>query len=132
MNTKILDAYTDGSFNGKNASWAFIIIEDNKIITQQKGILTGDINSMWQIGGEITAAEKAVEWARQNNVKVNIHYDYTGIENWATRKWKAKNTHTQYFRDFMDANSQCINSYVKVKAHSDNLFNNFVDELAKI
>lgn len=129
---KILDAYTDGSFNGKNASWAFIIVENNQITAQQKGILDGDINSMWQIGGEITAVVKLIEWARQNNAKVNIHYDYTGIENWATGKWKAKNTHTQYFRDFMMANSQYINAYIKVKAHSTNFFNNAVDELVKI
>lgn len=132
MMTKVLDAYTDGSFNGKNASWAFIIVENSQITTKQKGILDGDINSMWQVGGEITAVIKLVEWARQNNVKVNIHYDYTGIENWASGKWKAKNTHTKHFRDFMQANSEYVNSYVKVKSHSGHALNDFVDQLVKI
>lgn len=129
---KILDAYTDGSFNGKKASWAFIVVENGQITTKQKGILDGDINSMRQVGGEITAVIKLVEWARQNNVKVNIHYDYTGIENWATGKWKAKNTHTKHFRDFMQANSEYVNSYIKVKSHSGHALNDFVDQLVKI
>lgn len=129
---KILDIYTDGSFNGQNSSWAFIVIEDNKPIFQNKGVLEGDINKMWQIGGEIKAVENAVLWARKNNCQININYDYLGVEHWATGKWRAKNEHTKAYATFMQEHSKYINKYVKVKAHSDNQYNNLVDSLVKI
>ena len=131
MSEQILDVYTDGSFNGQNASWAFVVVKDDKPIFQQKGVLSGDINSMWQIGGEIKAAEFAVQWAKDNNTKININHDYTGVSLWATGVWRAKNPHTKAYQAFMQENSNYINSYKKVKAHGTDVWNNFVDELAK-
>lgn len=129
--TKILNVYTDGSFNGKNASWAFIVVQNDEVLFQDRGVLEGDINKMWQIGGEIKAAENAVLWAAKNDCKININYDYLGVEHWATGKWRAKNEHTKAYVAFMQENSKYINKYVKVKAHSDNQYNNLADSLAK-
>ena len=129
---KILDIYTDGSFNGQNSSWAFMVIEDNKPIFQDKGILLGEINKMWQIGGEIKAAENAVLWATKNDCKININYDYSGVEFWATGKWRTKNEHTKAYAAFMKENSKYINKYIKVKSHSGVQWNEACDSLAKI
>lgn len=127
----IFDAYTDGSFNGKQASWAFVVIQDNKPLITRKGVLDGDINSMWQIGGEIMAAQNLILWAKELDYRINLYYDYLGVEYWATKKWKAKNPHTKAYQEFMQENAKYVNRYVKVKAHSNDFFNNFVDELAK-
>ena len=60
MSNIIYKAFTDGSFNGTNSSWAYVIIDDKEnIIKQDKGILDGKINSMHQIGGEIFAVQNA-------------------------------------------------------------------------
>lgn len=132
MMTKILDVYTDGSFNGKNASWAFVVIQDNKPLFSKKGVLYGDINSMWQIGGEIKAAENAVLWAKESGCRININYDYIGVENWALGNWKTKNPHTKAYKEFMQNHKDYVNSYVKIKSHSFNKWNDFADALAKI
>ena len=132
MLSNILDVYTDGSFNGKQASWAFIVIQDDKPLFSKKGVLDGDINSMWQIGGEIKAAENAVLWAKKMDCKININYDYLGVEYWATGKWRAKNPHTKAYQTFMQENAKYVNGYVKIKSHSGNLYNEMADSLAKI
>ena len=132
MMTKTLDVYTDGSFNGKQASWAFIVIENDKVIFQNRGVLDGDINSMYQIGGEIKAAENTVLWAKEFGYKIVINYDYTGVENWGRGLWKTKNPHTEAYKEFMLKHKEYINSFVKIKSHSNNLFNDMVDQLAKI
>ena len=124
------DVYVDGSFNGSNASWGFIVVENDKPIHSDKGVLFGQINEMYQVGGEITAAMKAIEWAKTNSCKINIFYDYLGIENWATKQWKAKKKFTQEYQKFMQDNKSYINSFKKVKSHSGNTYNEAVDQLA--
>lgn len=132
MLAKILNVYTDGSFNGQTASWAFIVIENDKPIFQNKGTLSGDINKMWQIGGEIKAAENAVLWAAKNDCQLVINYDYLGVEYWATGKWRAKNEHTKAYKSFMEQNSKYIKGWNKVLAHSGVKWNEACDSLAKI
>ena len=133
MLSKILDVYTDGSFNGKQASWAFIVVQDDKPLFSNKGVLDGDINSMWQIGGEIKAAENAVLWAKEMDCKININYDYLGVEHWATGKWRAKNPHTKAYQAFMQENTdKYVARWVKVVAHSGVKWNEVCDSLAKI
>ncbi len=128
---KTLDIYTDGSFNGRNASWAFIVVQNDAVLFQDRGVLEGDINRMWQIGGEIKAAENAVLWAKKMDCLININYDYIGVENWATNAWKAKNDYTKAYKTFMQEHSKYINGWTKIFAHSGHRFNDFVDRLAK-
>jgi ribonuclease HI len=134
----ILNCYTDGSFNGKNASWAFIIIDNNKIIHQDKGIITDpEILTGRQVGGETTAVIKSLEWAASNQVKLKIHVDYLGLicwinDLWSEKPWKTNKQYTVEYRKKVLELREHLDSMVKIKSHSGVLHNELVDQLAKI
>ncbi len=140
-NNRIAKCYTDGSFNSYNASWAFIIVNDKgEEIHREKGILEGDINSLWQIGGEMKAVENAIKWCKSNNYLAEIYYDFKGLELWIsdmTRNiekpmWRAKNQWTKEYRNFMIQNKRFIHKLIWVKAHNNDKWNEEVDKYAKI
>ncbi len=125
--------YTDGSCDkDRMSAWAFIAVnpETKEVIFKDSGILTGEICSTWNIGAEITAVVKGVEWARSNNYKVTILHDLEGIERWATGKWRAKNKFTKEFQLFAAKNRDVILGFKWTKAHVGEKFNEMTDELA--
>lgn len=128
------NVYTDGSFSNitRKASWAFVVLDDkNNVIYKNKGVLEGEINTMRQVGGEITAVMEAVAFCATRGVKCKIFFDYLGIKSWTNGYWKAKNVWTKKYQQFINLNKNTIISFVKVKAHSGNKFNDLVDQLAK-
>lgn len=136
---KIYDCFTDGSFNleTQKASWAFIIIDGDKIIHQNKGIIENpDWNTGRQIAGECFAVVNALEWAAQNNAKLNVNYDYTGVyfwvcDIWGQNRWKANREYTAKYRKKVLDLSRNLEKMTKVKAHAGVAFNEYVDKLAK-
>ena len=51
---------------------------------------------------------------------------------WANGKWKRNNKYTQMYKEYVDNMSKHIKiEFVKVKAHDNNVFNNYADYLAK-
>ena len=61
-----------------------------------------------------------------------IYYDYEGIEKWATHQWKANKIGTQNYQKFMDESRQKIQiSFIKVLAHSGDIYNEIADFLFK-
>ncbi len=138
---KIVFIYVDGSFNSviEKASWAFLVVNDkDEVIFKNRGVLEGEINSMWQVGGEIKAVENAIQYCKENNLLGWFNYDYKGIEHWIsditrnTQKplWKTKNKFTKEYREFMLSNKEFIYKMEWVKSHSNNKYNDMVDELA--
>lgn len=132
-----LIAYVDGSFDGINAKWGFIIVEDNKNIYQDCGIITNPvINEGWQIGGECWSAIQAVQWAKENSKIISVAHDFSGLVLWVgdyfgSPKWKTKKEYTKYYRQFIVQNRQYIKEFIKIKGHSGNLWNDEVDKLVK-
>lgn len=131
-----VDIYPDGSFNGKNASWAFVAVKNEEIIHSEKGVLEGDINKMWQVGGEMAAVMNGVEFCIKNNLKCDIYYDLINLYKWCAdifgeKPWKRKNPYTKLYHDYMIKNKAFINKMIKVKSHSYNKFNDKADGLAK-
>ncbi len=64
--------------------------------------------------------------------RIEIHYDYTGIENWATARWKTNNDLTRSYKETMQAWSKRIGiTFVKVEAHKGIEGNERADGLAK-
>lgn len=134
---KVVDIYVDGSFRDEQACWAFIVVENDKQVYGAKGRLSGPINEMRQIGGELKAVIMAVCYARRLNVKARIFYDYNGIENWVAeisgkKPWNTNNEWTTKYREWMLANRQYVDSFVKVKGHSGDKWNEEVDKLAAL
>ena len=127
----IIFCYTDGSnFLDQISSWAFIAVQDDKIIHQDSGVLIGDICSIRNIGGEIKAAVMAINWAKTNNYKIEIFHDLEGIAFWALGKWKRNNKWTVGYKEYYDKNKEFVAGFTWVKGHSDSKWNDAVDKLA--
>lgn len=127
-------AYTDGSYNKETKHFGYGVVF---LIGNEEMLISGqepDINEGWQIQGEITAALKACEKAIELGCKtLEIRYDYEGVENWPTGRWKAKKAYTQEYAKVMSKYMEELNiKFRHVKAHTGEEGNTRVDELAKI
>ncbi len=135
-NIQILDnqpifIYTDGSnFLDKKASWAIIVVQNDKVIDQKSGVLTGEICQLRNISGELKAAIEAIDWARKNNVTVTLVHDLQGILKWANGEWKTNNKWTRSYKKFVDSNRQYIAGFSWCRGHSGVKWNELADELA--
>ena len=136
MEKQIVAAYTDGSNDlDKLASWAFIIVQKDKILHQDSGVLTGDVCKIRNIGGELSAVMHAIKWCKINNYKVQVTHDLEGIERWGTGKWKRNNQWTIAYFDFCVKHKDVIAGFTWTKAHlggitNNSRFNEIVDGLA--
>jgi ribonuclease HI len=127
-------AYTDGSYNEATercgAAYIYIVPERTKpIIFHKKHHADG----MRQIRGELEAVEYAIEKAIEDGKKtIEIRYDYTGIEKWATGEWKANNSHTRRYQYRIEELKKKIEiKFHKVDAHTGDVFNELADLEAK-
>lgn len=128
----MLKIYVDGSFINGACGYGAVIIEDDQVIHEISGNLSGsEYESIRQVAGEIEAAMKSLDWAAENNYfDVQVFYDYKGVECWATKEWKAKNPLTKKYAAYFN-NCKVSIEWVKVKAHSGVEWNDRADELAK-
>ena len=133
-------AYVDGSYDSGSGrfSCGVVIVEtdaDGKSETTELNSAFDDEEAAQQrnVAGEIMGSRIAIDWCRVNGVKaVEIYHDYEGIGAWADRKWKANNPLTQGYRDFVEEARKSIDiTFVKVKAHTGNKYNELADKLAK-
>ncbi|MGE4272643.1 MAG: viroplasmin family protein [Desulfitobacterium sp.] len=125
------DVYTDGSFVNGQYAWAYAFVKEGKVHYEASDVgKNPSAATMRNVAGEIAAALYAVKKASQLGVTIRILHDYAGIAHWATGEWKAKNEFTQAYAKMMNQ-YRGIYSFEKVKAHSGNEFNDYVDQLAK-
>ena len=133
-------AYVDGSYD--NASGRFscgvVIVETDAAGNSETTELNAafdDAEAAQQrnVAGEIMGSKLAIDHCMANGIKsVEIYHDYEGIGAWADRRWKANNPLTQGYRDFVaEAREKIDISFVKVKAHAGNKYNELADKLAK-
>lgn len=92
--------HVDGSYSPKSlapecAGWGVVVIEkttkDKETVVKS---LSGKVlhHGMNQVAGELTAVYHALrEGIFREEKQIVICYDYSGVEMWANRKWKAKN-----------------------------------------
>lgn len=130
--------YCDGSYNIKthNASYATLIMDTNyNVIDNFSGVITdAGLCNMRNVGGEIIAAKLGMVYCEKNDIKIaDIFYDYKGIENWCTKKWKANNPYTRAYSVYYDElrHKGFIFRFHHVKGHSGNKYNDIVDRMAK-
>lgn len=133
-------AYVDGSYD--NASGRFscgvVIVETDAAGNSETTELNAafdDAEAAQQrnVAGEIMGSKLAIDHCVANGIKsVEIYHDYEGIGAWADRKWKANNPLTQGYRDYVAEARKSIDiTFVKVKAHAGNKYNELADKLAK-
>ena len=131
-----LAAYVDGSFDqsvGKYAFGCILLIPGGGELWISGSGDNPDSLAIRNVAGEMLGAMHAVQWAVRNGYDfLKIYYDYEGIEKWASGIWKAKNTLTQKYAQYMRNNSRklCI-SFQKVRAHTGDHYNEQVDKLAR-
>jgi len=128
-------AYVDGSYSAKKQlySYGVVVFHNCKKHSFSDAESNPDLLSMRNVAGEIKGAEIAMKYAVDNKVeKLYLHYDYDGIEKWATNAWEAKKEGTQEYKRMYNRISKELEViFVKVKAHSGDEFNDEADELAK-
>ena len=129
-------AYVDGSFDvaiGKYAFGCVILKPDGEIIRESGNGDNPESLAIRNVAGEMLGAMTAVRWAIKNGYDtIELRYDYEGIEKWATGAWKAKNTLTQKYAEYMQRQQNHIRiSFHKIKAHSGDYYNEEADKLAK-
>ena len=128
-------AYVDGSFNPTTNTYGYgvyLYIYGTEYEFNGSGN-NEDMVSMRNVAGEILGATKVIEEALKLGIKnLTIYYDYTGIEKWATGEWKCNKLGTKRYYEYVQSVKEKIKlKFVKVKAHSGNVFNDRADKLAK-
>ncbi len=134
--TNTLYAYVDGSYSNEYKAYSFgcVIISQNQIIEKLSG---SDQNSeyveMRNVAGELLGAINAIKWAIKNGYSaLKIFHDYEGIAKWANDEWSTNKVGTKEYVEFIKSSRKKINiSFVKVKGHSGDTFNEMADLLAK-
>lgn len=129
-------AYVDGSYDDTLKKYAFgcvFILADGHIYTQYGN---GDNEQSLQhrnVTGEMLGAMYAVKTAMLNGFqKVELCYDYQGIEKWVTGEWRSKTELTQkYARAMREWGTKIHISFTKVVAHTNVKYNELADQMAK-
>jgi len=115
--------YSDGSF-------AFIILHNDIINYELCGKIIGG-ETHHQVTSELVGVVLAIKYLQSQNITCcNLYYDFTGIKGWAAQNWRANKPLTEKYKDFMRRANVNIN-YIKVKSHSGDFYNDYVDKLAK-
>lgn len=130
-------AYVDGSYNPETGIYGGGgIIVDHKgnrhiVFSSRKN---KEVSKMRNVAGEILGCLVVLEKAYLLKMgKIKIYYDYEGLENWVTGKWKPKKPETRRYKSRVKsyADHGLDISFEHVKGHSGILENEEVDQLAK-
>jgi ribonuclease HI len=132
-----INIYTDGSVDAKKHEvyWGFVAVDNEKEIYREKGVLTGEVFTMRQVGGEIAGVIKGVLWCKKMGYKGNIYFDFINLYKWVADQfsndnpWNANNIWSQRYRQFIIEHRPLINKFEWVKAHDTNKWNNEVDKM---
>lgn len=136
-----MDIYTDGGCRNNQqinniGAWAYFIPELN---VQDSGIWYKTTNNQM----ELKAAIEALKKAEQLNLKkvslyIDSEYVVLGITSWIYKwiknDWKKSSKkpvlNKKLWVEFFDLTKKFEINFIKVKGHSDNEYNNYVDKLA--
>lgn len=135
--------YVDGSRRCDNKnnctaySYGCCVVKNGNIIAEFSKRFDDKYNHMFQIMGELRGALKALEYAKENQIKeIFLIYDYVGVEKFATGAWESKEEVIKQYHKTMQDYMETINiNFVKVKSHVKekdiiHTFNDRADELA--
>ncbi len=129
-------AYVDGSYDNSLRKYAFgcvFILPDGRIFTEYGN---GDNEQSLRhrnVTGEMLGAMYAVKTAMASGFsKVELCYDYEGIEKWVTGAWRSKTELTKKYAVAMgEWRRQIEISFRKVAAHTNVYYNELADQTAK-
>lgn len=132
-------AYVDGSFDVETFCYGagvVLLYGDQKIELCKWGT-DQNLAAMRNVAGEILGALISMAWVEQHldefvHPQLIIYHDYEGIAKWPRGEWKAQKEGTRaYVLRYMGYRKKFPIEFVKVKAHSGDIWNERADALAK-
>lgn len=128
-------AYVDGSYQAATEEYSCGVVlfyEGEEIHMARKGN-DEELAKMHNVAGEIWGAELAMNEAVQRGVgSLTIYHDYEGIAAWCLGRWKTNKEGTKRYKSYYDSVKDRVSiSFVKVKGHSGDKWNDLADELAR-
>lgn len=131
-----LVAYVDGSYEHSLTKYGFgcvFILPDGSVYVENGSGNNPETAALRNVSGEMLGAMYAVRWGIKNGFdRIEIRFDYEGIEKWVTGAWRSKTDLTQKYAASMRSwQRQIAMEFTKVPAHSNVFFNELADELAK-
>ena len=126
-------AYVDGSYKDNCYAYGVILITANETIEHARGFCHKENAKLRNVSGELEGARYAMQIALRQNIKhLYIAHDYVGIAFWADGSWKANLPFTQSYQKYcQEVQNNLQLSFVKIKSHSGNFYNDCADRLAK-
>jgi ribonuclease HI len=129
-------AFVDGSYDNEKkyyGSGVLILTPENKIIEIVYHANYEQYLKSRNVSGEVFASLIAMKWAIKNEYdKIVIFYDYSGICNWICKSWEASAPISKkYLQLYEEMSGKLVVEFFKIKAHSDNKYNDAADKLAK-
>lgn len=128
-------AYVDGSYDVKTGAFSYgaLIFYQGETYEFAEKYAGDELASMRNVAGELKGAEKAMQFSLDHQAaSLTIYHDYLGIAYWCTGAWQAKKPGTQAYQRFYTKVRESVDvTFVKVKGHSGDYYNDLVDLLAK-
>lgn len=128
-------AYIDGSFDEKTKRYSFgcVFFYQGTIMQFYKAFLEDELSSMRNVAGEIKGAGFIIQYCLNRGIKkLTIYHDYIGIASWYNLEWKANMYGTKKYQEFAVMAKKNIDvTFIKVKSHSNDKYNDMADYLAK-
>ncbi len=128
-------AYVDGSYDAGTGrfSYGMVLFYNGEEITRNEAFCDAAMAVMRNVAGEIRGAAEAMRCCVENGIeKLDIYYDYAGIEKWCTGEWKTNKEGTTRYKEYYDFVKNKVDvRFVKVKGHSGDKYNDMADRLAK-
>ena len=128
-------AYVDGSYDNNTKCYSFggVLIINSKVYKFNKKYDPDMYSDLRNVAGEIKGAGFIINYAIKRGIKtLDIYYDYLGIEKWYSGEWKANSSIAIEYQKFAQmAKTKIEVTFHKVKSHTNNLYNDMADVLAK-
>lgn len=125
--------YVDGSFKRADQiiGYAFAIVLNEQIIYTYKNAMRIKYGN--SVLAELIGVINALEFCLKNGIeKVTIVHDYDEIPMYASLFRRSKNSKINFYaRRLRDLCQKIDVSFLKVKAHKNDVFNNYVDMLSR-
>ncbi|CEQ22460.1 RNAse H family protein [[Clostridium] sordellii] len=128
-------AFVDGSYDRVSKTFgsgiAVLDLENDTI--EEFKVAGNDKWDQWNIVGEIEASKFAIKLGYEKELnKICIYHDLKNIALWASGSWQAKNEYTQDYVRYVEKYSKNMEiTFIKVKGHSCNKYNDIADRLAR-
>lgn len=128
-------AYVDGCFNTSTNEYScgVVIFFDGGEEHLSQKFNDPNLATMRNVAGEIEGAKRAIKFCIDNKIKsLDIFYDYEGIEKWCTGAWRANKPGTIEYKKYYNSVKDLLKiTFVKVRGHSGDTYNDLADSLAK-